>query len=132
MTVLALAAPRRRTRVSATRVHRAPARRPAQARRTSATTWELRSFLGAAGAIAVAFVLALVYLGGSTGVATGGYEAQRLAAQLDELRRQNALLEVELARLDSPARIEVEAARLGLVRLPHVPVVPAVPLTALR
>src|SRR5439155_1426137 len=52
-----------------------------------------------------------------------GCEVQRLAAQRDELRRQNALLEVESARLDSPARIEADAARLGLVRAAAIRVV---------
>ncbi|HEX9437792.1 MAG TPA: hypothetical protein VGA16_11625 [Candidatus Limnocylindria bacterium] len=112
-----------------------PARARAKTHRRSAVqaaTWELRSFLGASAAIAVAFVLALAYLASSTGVATAGYEAQRLEAQRDELRRQNTLLELQLATLDSPARIEAEAKRLGLVRLPFITVVPAVPLTARR
>lgn len=94
--------------------------------------WETRSFGAASGAILLAFVLALVYLGSSTGVATAGYEAQRLAQQRDELRRQSALLDVELASLASPARIEAEAARLGLVHLSYVPVVPAEAVTAAR
>jgi hypothetical protein len=91
---------------------------------------ELRSFVGASAAIAIAFVLALAYLAGSTGVASAGYEAQRLQAERDELRRQNALLELDLAKLDSPARIESEAKRLGLVRVAFIPVVPATALTA--
>lgn len=82
--------------------------------------------------IAAAFLLALTYLTGSTAVASSGYEAQRLAAQRDELHRQNALLELELARLDAPGRIEAEAKRLGLVRLAFVPEMPADPLAALR
>ena len=94
--------------------------------------WETRSFGAASAAIVIAFVLALMYLGSSTGVATSGYEAQRLAAQRDELRRQGALLDVELATLASPARIERDAERLGLVHLSHVPVVPAGPVTARR
>jgi hypothetical protein len=97
-----------------------------------ASTWETRSFLGAAAAIAAAFALALAYLAGTTGVASGGYEAQRLQAARDELHRQNALLELELARLDSPARIETEAKRIGLIRVSFIPVIPADPLTARR
>ncbi|MGH2379299.1 MAG: hypothetical protein ACRDGT_12600, partial [Candidatus Limnocylindria bacterium] len=114
----------------------APARgshRPARAAaRRADAAWETRSFGAASAAILVAFVLALVYLGSSTGVATAGYEAQRLQEQRDELRRQSALLDVELATLASPARIETEAERLGLVRLSHVPVVPADPIAAHR
>lgn len=153
MTSLAFAAPRRYIRdprrsaahVPSARVPRRAATRSSGATRARASTprarrvsprarsgWELRSFLGASAAIAVAFVLALTYLAGSTGVASAGYEAQRLASLRDELRRQNALLELELARLDAPGRIEVEAKRLGLVRLAFVPTVAADPLAARR
>ena len=132
MTALAFAGSRRHVRVSARRIGhtraRAPKRHPRAAMRS--VTWELRSFIGASAAIAVAFVLALAYLAGSTGVASAGYEAQRLQAERDELRRQNTLLELELAKLDSPARIETEAKRLGLVRVAFIPVVPATTLTA--
>jgi hypothetical protein len=83
-------------------------------------------------AIVLGFVLALAYLGSSTGVATVGYEAQRLQAERDELRRQNALLDVRLATLASPARIEADARRLGLVRVSFVPVLQADPLAARR
>ena len=96
------------------------------------SSFEMRSFLAASAAIAIAFVLALAYLATSTGVATTGYEAQRLEAQWDELHRQNALLEIELARLASPARIAADAQRLGLVRLTYVPVVRPEPLAAQR
>jgi hypothetical protein len=78
------------------------------------------------------FLLTVLYLSQATAVATRGYEAQRLEQQRDELRRQNALLEVESARLDSPARIEAEARRLGLVRAAAVPVVQAEPIAAKR
>ena len=63
------------------------------------------------------------HLAGALRGVQAGYEVQRLAAQRDELRRQNALLEVESARLDSPARIEADAARLGLVRAAAIRVV---------
>jgi hypothetical protein len=112
-----------------------PARRthrPRSAVRRAEAAWETRSFGAASAAILAAFVLALVYLGSSTGVATAGYEAQRLEQQRDELRRQSALLDVELASLASPARIELAAQRLGLVHLSYVPVVPADPIAAHR
>lgn len=121
-------APRRR-HVVATSVRRhAPAHRAAVRRAEPA--WELRSFGAASATIVVGFVLALAYLASSTGVATVGYEAQRLEAARDELRRQNALLDVRLATLASPARIEAEATRLGLVRVSFVPVVQADPLSS--
>ncbi len=124
--------PRRADR-GAHRRGRAPGARERLGReRARNESCELRSCVGASAAIAVAFVLALAYLAGSTGVASVGYEAQRLQGQRDELRRQNALLELELARLDAPARIEAEARRLGLVRVAYIPVVPADPLAARR
>ena len=111
----------------APRVQRAAARP-----RPRPTTWELRTFIAVSGAIACVFVLAILYLVQSTTISTLGYEAQRLERVRDELRRQNALLEVENARLDSPARIDTEARKLGLVRVATIPVVQLVPITAKR
>ncbi len=123
-------------------VRAAPVRRPFPARpRTHAVprrhqgagaTWEVRTFAVASAAICAVFLLAVLYLSQATAVATGGYEAQRLERARDELRRQNALLEVESARLDSPARIEAEAGRLGLMRAAAVPVIQAEPIAAQR
>ena len=101
-------------------------------RHAAGTTWEVRTFVVASAAICAVFLLTVLYLSQATAVATRGYEAQRLEQQRDELRRQNALLEVESARLDSPARIEAEARRLGLVRAAAVPVVQAEPIAAKR
>lgn len=128
-------ASRRRFVAAAPRRHVAAHRTRKAARsavRSSDGAWEIRSFGAASAAILVAFVLALMYLGSSTGVASLGYEAQRLQAERDEVRRQNALLDVQLATLASPARIEAEAQRLGLVHLSYIPVVPADPLAARR
>jgi hypothetical protein len=102
--------------------HRRPASRHA-ATRARTTSWEIRSFLLASGVIVSCFLLVLLYLAQATAVSAAGYEAQRLAAQRDELRRQNALLTIESARLDSPARVETEAQRLGLVRAATIHVV---------
>ena len=95
------------------------------------TTWEVRTFVSWQRYRAV-FLLVVLYLSQATTVAASGYETQRLERVRDELRRQNALLEVESARLDSPARIEAEANRLGLVRAASVPVVQAEPIAAKR
>ena len=111
---------------AATRAHRASTQRPHR------TTWELRTFVAVSAAIACVFVLAMLYLIQSTTISTLGYEAQRLQTVRDELRRQNALLEVENARLDSPARIDTEAKKLGLVRVATIPVVQLEPITAKR
>jgi len=94
-----------------------------QASRVRGASWEIRSFLLASGVIVACFLLVLLYLAQATAVSAAGYEAQRLEAQRDELRRQNALLAIESARLDSPARVESEAQRLGLVRAATIRVV---------
>ena len=118
------------------------ASRPARAHRASAAvrtstrdrsqniTWETRTFGMTALAIVSGFLLAVIYLGQITGVSAHDYEMQRLEARRDELRRQSALLEVQLAKLDAPARIEAQAVRLGLLRLSHVPVMSARELAA--
>ena len=82
--------------------------------------------------IIVGFALAVLYLSQATAVSATGYEAQRLAASRDELRRQNTLLEVQIAKLDSPARIAAEATRLGMTRASYVPVITAAPVAATR
>jgi len=124
-------------------VRAAPVRRPCQARprhghaiprrrHGAGATWEVRTFVVVTAAICAVFLLVVLYLSQATAVATRGYETQRLELVRDELRRQNALLEVESARLDSPARIEAEARRLGLVRVATIPVVQAEPIAAKR
>ena len=124
-------------------VRAAPARRAVLPRPRHATraprravhagvTWEVRTFVAVSAAIGLVFLLAMLYLAQTTTVSTRGYEAQRLAQVRDELRRQNALLEVENARLDSPARIEAEATKLGLVRAATISVVQLEPITAKR
>lgn len=97
-----------------------------------AASWDLRIFAAAIAAIVFCFALALVYVSQTTALSVAGYDVQKLAAQRDELRRQNSLLEVQGARLDSPARIAADASRLGMVHARFVPVIPAQPLTAKR
>jgi hypothetical protein len=103
-----------------------------QGARIGGASWEVRSFALASGVIVACFLLVLLYLAQATAVSAAGYEAQRLAAQRDELRRQNALLLIESARLESPARVEAEAQRLGLVRAATIRVVAAEALAAAR
>ena len=100
--------------------------------RRSGTTWEMRTFVAVSAAIGLVFVLAMLYLAQTTTVSARGYEAQRLEQSLSELRRQNALLEVENARLDAPARIDAEARKIGLVRVATIPVVQLEPIAAKR
>ena len=110
--------------------HRRQASR--QPSRLRGASWEIRSFVLASVVIVACFLLVLLYLAQATAVSAAGYEAQRLAAQRDELRRQNALLVIESARLDSPARVETEAQRLGLVRAATIRVVPSEAVAAAR
>ncbi len=119
------------------RLHRQAVPRHRAASRQAAThargaSWEIRSFLVASGVIVACFLLVLLYLAQTTAVSATGYEAQRLAAQRDEIRRQNALLQIESARLDSPARVETEAQRLGLVRAATIRVVAPEAVAAAR
>jgi cell division protein FtsL len=101
-------------------------------RAVRAASWDLRIFALAIAAIVFCFAIALVYVSQTTALSIAGYDAQKLAAQRDELRRQNSLLEVQSARLDSPSRIAADATRLGMVHARFVPVIPAQPLTAKR
>ena len=103
--------------------HHGASRQAATRVRGAGASWEIRSFLVASGVIVSCFLLVLLYLAQATAVSAAGYEAQRLASQRDELRRQNTLLAIESARLDSPARVETEAQRLGLVRAATIRVV---------
>ena len=109
-----------------------PLRREAARRALTAASWDLRIFGSAIATIVFCFALALVYVSQTTALSVAGYDVQKLAAQRDEVRRQNSLLEVQSARLDSPARIASAAQRLGMVRARYVPVIPAQPLIAKR
>lgn len=52
---------------------------------------------------------------------TSGYDLQRLQAERDEWRQRNEQLDLELAKVQSLAWIEVEAAqRLGMQKASHV------------
>ncbi len=117
---------RRRNAVSS----HATRRRPIAA--VHGASWDLRIFGLAIAAILFCFAIALVYVSQTTALSVAGYDVQKLAAQRDELRRQNSLLEVQSARLDSPARIAADAQRLGMVHARYVPVIPAQQLIAKR
>jgi cell division protein FtsL len=95
-------------------------------------SWDLRIFGLAIAAIVFCFSLAVLYVTQTTALSVAGYDVQRLAAQRDEIRRQNSLLEIQGARLDSPARIAADAQRLGMIHARYVPVIPAQSLTAKR
>lgn len=128
-------APRARTiHARARSAGRVSPRREARGRssRSPAASWDLRVFSATIAAIVLAFALALAYVGDTTALSLSSYTVQKLESARDELRRQNALLEVQSARLDAPARIAADAARLGMVHASYVPVISARPLTAKR
>ena len=129
-TVRTATRPKRRPVAPVAPRRRSPAHRSNP--RSATTSWEIRSFVAVIAFIATLFVTAVLYLGQTTAVSAGGYEVQRLTELRDELRRQSSLLEVRIATLDSPTRIETEAKRLGLVRPRSVPILPAEALAAAR
>jgi hypothetical protein len=62
-------------------------------------------------------LVALVYLLQTSGVATTGYDIQRLQAERDDWQLRNEQLQLELAKRQSLTWIESEATgRLGMVR----------------
>jgi hypothetical protein len=64
-----------------------------------------------------ACLVALVYLLQTSGVATSGYDIQRLQAERDDWQLRNEQLQLELAKRRSLTWIEAEATgRLGMVR----------------
>lgn len=64
-----------------------------------------------------ACLVALVYLLQTSGIATTGYDIQRLQAERDDWQLRNQQLELELSKRQSLTWIESEATgRLGMVR----------------
>jgi len=62
-------------------------------------------------------LVALMYLLQTSGVATSGYDIQRLQAERDDWELRNEQLQLELAKRRSLAWIDAEATgRLGMVR----------------
>ncbi len=111
---------------------RSPARRPLSRRRTHRVGAGPRLFVLGAGVLAAAFLLALLYLRFATAIAAGGYDLHALEARRDDLRRENQLLELRLQRLDTPARIEAAAQRIGLVKAARTIYLTAGPTLTLR
>jgi hypothetical protein len=113
--------------------HGAVARpRAAVAHRRATLDVEGRLFALAAGALATAFLTALLYLRFATSIAASGYDLHELDARRDELVRQNQLLQLQIDRLDAPSRIEAEAQKLGLVKAARTLFLTAGPSVTLR
>ena len=98
------------------RAYAAPRHGRSTSRRRVTLDASARLFGLSAGALAVAFLTALVYLRFATSIAATGYDLHDLEGRRDELVRQNQLLRLTIDRLEAPARIETEAQRIGLVK----------------
>ncbi len=77
---------------------------------------EAQAALGWAALLALAAVLGAIYLHQTSGIARVGRTVQGLQYQLDEIKRTNAGLELEIARAQSLERLQEEAIRHGYVR----------------
>jgi hypothetical protein len=86
----------------------------ARPRRERRHAWVPLGILGSG----LALLLYSMQLGSLT---TSGYDLQRLQSERDEWRQRNEQLELELAKVQSLAWIEVEAVkRLGMQKAQHV------------
>jgi cell division protein FtsL len=67
--------------------------------------------------LVAALLVSLMYLVQTSGIATTGYDIQRLQAERDDWQLRNEQLQLELAKRQSLTWIESEATgRLGMVR----------------
>lgn len=83
--------------------------------------------------LVAACALALAYLTQTSGVATTGYDIQRLNAERQEWTLRNEQLRLELSKLGSLAWVEAEATtRLGMERAASPVYLPAPPSWAER
>jgi hypothetical protein len=95
-------------------------------RRTAALEWEdvhlpflgrLRARAWLPSVLLAACLVSLMYLLQTSGVATTGYDIQRLQVERDDWQLRNEQLRLELAKRRSLTWIEAEASgRLGMVR----------------
>lgn len=67
--------------------------------------------------IAVAALLASLYVTQSSRITRTGYEITLLEARLEQLEAERQALIVQIGRAESPATIEARAAQLGLTPL---------------
>jgi len=76
---------------------------------------EAQAALGWAVLLAMAAVLGAIYLHQTSGIAEVGRTVQRLQYELDEIKRINSGLELDIAHAQSLERLIEEAKRLGFV-----------------
>ncbi len=77
---------------------------------------EAQAALSWAVLLALAAVLGAIYLHQASGIARVGRTVQGLQYQLDEVKRENTTLELDIARAQSLGRLNEESDRLGFTR----------------
>jgi len=91
------------------------ARRNKARRRSLLWLTEAQAALGWAVLLALAAVLGSIYLHQTSGIAQVGRTVQSLQYRLNEVKRENTRLELEIAEAQSLGRLRREAERLGFV-----------------
>ncbi len=85
-------------------------------RRKLAWLTEAQAALGWAVLLALAAVLGAIYLHQTSGIARVGRTVQGLQYQLNEVKRENTRLELEIAEAQSLSRLNEESDKLGYRR----------------
>lgn len=94
-----------------------PGKRERKERRRS-LVWltEAQAALGWGALMVLAAVLGAIYLSQTSRIASVGRTVQDLQAQLDEVKRQNATFEREIAEAQSLDRLQEQARQMGFVQ----------------
>jgi cell division protein FtsL len=94
-----------------------PGKRERKERRRS-LVWltEAQAALGWGALMVLAAVLGAIYLSQTSRIASVGRTVQDLQAQLDEVKRQNATLEREIAEAQSLDRLQEQASQMGFIQ----------------
>ena len=90
-------------------------RKQEQAKRARRLT-EAQAVLGWSVILLLGALLGAIYLNQASRIATVGRRVQSLQEQLDDLKRENAVLERQIAEVQSLDRLQQEALRLGFVQ----------------
>jgi cell division protein FtsB len=93
-----------------------PKRRAADKLRHLAVLSEAQLFFGWLVVLVALALLGTIYLQQSSRVATLGRQIQAMQSELRKIKRENAVLEGEIAAAQSLERLESEAVRLGFQR----------------
>jgi cell division protein FtsL len=108
-----------RAQIARSRTKTKRARKNKSRRRSLLWLTEAQAALGWAVLLALAAVLGAIYLHQTSGIAQVGRTVQGLQYQLEEVKRENSSLELNVAEAQSLERLRREAERLGF--LPSTP-----------